>query len=109
MSQTEEIKSSFPSECKLAFGSSDKKQHTNLIKWTEDLEIHGKSTYGMFATIFRTKKVPEEWTTDYTPNAGDRELACSRFDSFTTYRNFTLVCISRIFIYHYVLVCIYYS
>ncbi len=46
---TEDIKSSFPSKCKLAFGSSEKKQHTNLIKRTEDLEIHG-----MFATIFRT-------------------------------------------------------
>ena len=54
---TEGTKSSFPSECKLAFGSSEKKQHTNLIKWTEDLEIHGKSKYGMFATIFR---IPEE-------------------------------------------------
>ena len=29
-------------------------------------------------------------------------IFCSRFDSFTTYRNFTLVSISRIFIYHYV-------
>ena len=71
---TEDTKSSFPSECKLAFGSSEKKQHTNLIKWTVDLEIHGKSKYGMFATIFRTKNLQEEWTTDYTPNARDREL-----------------------------------
>jgi len=39
----EDTKSSFPSECKLAFGSSEKKQDTNLIKWTEDLEIHCKS------------------------------------------------------------------
>ena len=77
---TEDTKSSFPSECKLAFGSSEKKQHTNLIKWTEDLEIHGKSKYGMFATIFRTKNVPEEWTTDYTPSPRDRELA--RDDEF---------------------------
>ena len=76
----EDTKSSFPSECKLAFGSSEKKQHTNLIKWTEDLEIHGKSKYGMFATIFRTKNVPEEWTTDYTPSPRDRELA--RDDEF---------------------------
>jgi len=41
----------------------------------EDLEIHGKSKYGMFVTIFRTKNVPEEWTTDYTPIARDCELA----------------------------------
>ena len=72
---TEDTKSSFPSECKLALGSSDKKQLTNLIKWTEDLETHDKSKYEMFATIVRTKNVPEEWTTDYTPNARDRELA----------------------------------
>ena len=40
----------------------------------EDLEIHGKSKYCMFATIFRTKNVPEEWTTDYIPNATDEEF-----------------------------------
>ncbi len=34
---------------------------------------------------------------DYDPNT----LPNNR-NSFTTYRNFTLVCISRIFIYHYV-------
>jgi len=28
----------------------------------------------MFATIFRTKNVPEEWTTDYIPNATDEEF-----------------------------------
>ena len=56
----EDTKSSFPSERKLAFGSSEKKQHTKLIKWTDDLQIHGQSKYGMFAIIFRTKNVPEE-------------------------------------------------
>ena len=56
-------RSSFPTECKLAFGSSDKKQHTNLLKWTEDLEVYGKSKFGVFATIFRISAyspTPEE-------------------------------------------------
>jgi Lon protease-like protein len=29
----------------------------------------------MFVTILRTKNVPDDWTTAYTPNARDRELA----------------------------------
>ena len=71
----EDTKSSFPSKCKLALGSSEKEQHTNLIKWTEDLEIYDKSKYGIVATIFRTKNVQEGWSTDYISNARDCELA----------------------------------
>jgi hypothetical protein len=71
----EDTKSSFPSECKLALGSSEKEQHTNLIKWTEDIEIYDKSKYGIVATIFRTKNVQEGWSTDYISNARDCELA----------------------------------
>ena len=68
-------RSSFPTECKLAFGSSDKKQHTNLLKWTEDLEVYGKSKFGVFATIFRTKAIPTEWISAYTPTPEEKSAA----------------------------------
>ena len=47
--------------------------------------------------------LPSKLTTPYKgPYVVLSQYKCSRFDSFTTYRNFTLVCISRIFIYYYV-------
>jgi len=65
-------RSSFPTECKLAFGSSDKKQHTNLLKWT--------------ATIFRTRAIAAEWTTEYMPTPEERDQA--KEDEFVKKRIF---------------------